>query len=87
MVNPIGGGKFNPYTEGLESRNTPKKGKSNRVKPNGGVIVDINPSEEVEDTLLEKRVEEIKKLLREGKYPLDRSKLAEKILEFFTDEG
>ena len=86
MVNPIGGGKINPYLEGFNRENTPKRSKK-MENPTGGVIVNINSSEDDGEILLQKRVEDIKKLVKEGKYPLDRSKLAEKILEFFTDGG
>ena len=87
MLNPVGGGRFNPYPERVERENSPKRVRNERTKTNGGVVIDITPSEEGENILLERRVEEIKRLLKEGKYPLDRSKLAEKILEFFTDGG
>lgn len=86
MVNPIGGRKVNPYLDSFNRENTQKRLKKMETSTKG-VIVDINPLEEGEETFLKRKIEDIKKLVKEGKYPLDRSKLAEKILEFFTDGG
>ena len=86
MVNPVGGNRRidNPIGE-VSKRGRPQRGKSDRKDNRGGVVVDISSAGGVETGQLEEKIERIKRQLKEGTYPLDRNKLAEKILEFFTD--
>ena len=84
MVNPIGRNyPNNLYQTERERGKTARRKTANEAE---GVIVNISHSPDTEDDF-EKRVEKLKKLVKEGKYPLDRDKLAEKILQFLTDVG
>ena len=84
MVNPISGRYWNNTyrTEKTKEKNI----RSPKNLENTGVVVNISQNIDTKERLDEK-VERIKKLVREGKYPLDRDKLAEKILQFLTDAG
>ena len=74
-------------TEATKIEKTKEKNiRSPKNLENTGVVVNISQNIDTKERLDEK-VERIKKLVREGKYPLDRDKLAEKILQFLTDVG
>jgi len=83
MVNPIGGKYWNEIYSNGKKREKTLKGEGNR---NEGVVINIAKSFDVKGDI-ESKVETVKKLIKEGKYPLDRDKLAEKILQFLTDVG
>lgn len=87
MLNPIGGNRRidNPIGEVSARRERTRKGKNSITDNRGGVVVDISSTSKGESGDLEAKIERIKRQLKEGKYPLDRNRLAEKILEFFTD--
>ncbi len=88
MVNRIEGGLF-PYRENGRVERTQKRNTRNNTATPEGVKISINPEvvESVDGLLAERKIDELKKLIKEGKYPLDREKLAEKIVNFLLDGG
>ncbi len=88
MVNRIEGGFF-PYRENGKVERTHKRNARNNTATSEGVKISINPEvvESVDELLAERKINELKELIKEGKYPLDREKLAEKIVNFLLDGG
>jgi len=89
MLNPVGGnrGIDRPIGEISKREKTGKERTQRETDRKKGVIVDISTPGGVVDQDLETKIELIKRRIREGNYPLDRTRLAEKILDFFTDGG
>jgi len=83
MINPIGGGGIN--FQKIYERTLKGQRREKRLNPEGGVVIDLPKGVNSRNETAEEKVERLKKLIREGDYPLDRNKLAEKILEFLTD--
>jgi anti-sigma28 factor (negative regulator of flagellin synthesis) len=85
MINPVGGGGINFHKSYEKSL---KRVRSNsNINPEEGVVIDLPKGGSLIRETAEEKVERLKKLIREGNYPLDRSKLAERILDFLTDGG
>ena len=80
MINRVERGGFN-YLESIAKDKQRKRNKTS----NSGVVVEITTAPNKEETLDPQRLEEIKKLIKEGNYPLDHRKLAEKIVDFLMD--
>jgi len=87
MINPIGGGSLDSQYGGIRKNKKLSNPLNSTEKNTDGVIVEIKQNKIDEEERLEERVKKIKKLIKEGKYPLNYAKLAEKILDFFTDGG
>ena len=86
MVNPINRSIKNTYQQtGERKRNLKEEEKNKAIS--GGVIVNISNAQLAEEQSIKNKVETIKTLLKEGKYPLNREKVAETILKFLTDVG
>jgi len=85
MFNPIEGRNYIRTNERLEIKRKQNKGAEVKIKQ--GVFVEINNSQEVEldSNLTKKRIEKLKQLIKEGKYPIDHRKLAEKVLKFLLN--
>jgi len=82
MINPVERGGFRNFEKTLRVR----KQRNEKKLKSGGVVLEISTSLEVsEEKITDKRLEELKKLIKEGNYPLDRQKLAEKIVNFLLD--
>ena len=84
MINPIRGGGTN-FQRTYERATKSKTKGENETVSNDGVVIDLPKGVNSLGETAEEKVERLKKLIREGNYPLDRSKLAEKILDFLTD--
>ncbi|HID78994.1 MAG TPA: flagellar biosynthesis anti-sigma factor FlgM [Aquifex aeolicus] len=84
MINPIGGGGINFQRSYERATKSGTKGGKETITDDG-VFIDLPNGENPLRETAEDRVERLKKLISEGNYPLDRSKLAEKILDFLTD--
>ena len=82
MINPIERGGFNNFKTFLSRKKIKTKYSGKEVD----VIVDISTSSKVASERINKnRLEQLKRLIKEGNYPLDRQKLAEKIVNFLLD--
>jgi len=82
MINPIERGGFRNFEKTLSGR---KQRNEKKLKSDGVVLEISTPVEVSEEKITDKRLEELKKLIKEGNYPLDRQKLAEKIVNFLLD--
>jgi len=81
MINRVERGGFN-YLESI----TKDRQRKRKQAANSGVVVEITTLPDTNEEILDpNRLEKIKKLIKEGKYPLDHQKLAEKIVDFLID--
>jgi len=84
MIFPIRGGGVNFDPKKEIKRTVPKSGSGNPSTE--GVVLEIQ-SLEVEDKPASQKVERLKKLIKEGRYPLKPERVAEKLIDFLTDVG
>jgi anti-sigma28 factor (negative regulator of flagellin synthesis) len=83
MINPIRGGGFN-FEPKRDIKNLSKRKEKKSVEDE--VVLEIQ-NVEIENLSASQKVEKLKKLIKEGKYPLDPQKVAEKLINFLTDVG
>ena len=82
MLNPVERGGFRNFEHSISGKRK-RVGKSSNSE---GVIVEISSSmETIEEKITDKRLKELKRLIKEGNYPLDHQKLAEKIVNLLLD--
>jgi len=84
MIFPIRGGGVNFDPKREVKKPLSKRGEVNTSSE--GVVLEIQ-SLEVEDKPASQKVERLKKLIKEGRYPLNPERVAEKLVDFLTDVG